>query len=120
MSLLTPTGSLTNNIYANAQQETPVVGMGATELWHTDRHAVTIVSVSKNGKRIEVQRDNAKRLDKNGLSESQTYEYTPNPDAPRLTYTLRRNGRWVAVGSGRVTGRALLIGHRDEYIDPCF
>ena len=47
---------------------------------------------------IIVQRDNAKRTDKNGMSETQQYEYTANPEARKVTVTLRKNGRWVTQG----------------------
>jgi len=123
-SLLGPTGSLTNNIAANSRQKTPEVGMGATQLMYTDRHAGTIVELIKNNQG-EVsgfiwQQDNTRRTDDNGLSESQSYEYTPNLKSPKITVTLRKNGRWVVKGEDLWSGTSFLIGHRDEYYDYSF
>jgi hypothetical protein len=113
------TGSLTNLIHARSTngQPDPVVGMGATELHWTDRSPVTIIEVSKSGKSIKVQADNAKRVDDNGMSECQDYEYSTNPDGAIHTYTLRSNGRWVRKGEPMKQGGALRIGIREMYHD---
>jgi len=118
-SLLGPTGSLTNNIYANSKQIIPVIGMGATELMHTDRHAFTIVEVI-SPKEIVVQRDNAIRTDNNGMSDSQGYRYEPNPEGEKITVTLRKNGRWVTKGGGLWNGTSWAIDRRDEHYDYSF
>lgn len=97
----------------------PEVGMGATVIMWSDRYAVTIVEVSPNGKSVKVQSDNYKRTDTNGMSENQSYEFSPNPDAPITTYTLRKNGRWVHQGSS-MNGQGLAIGFRDAYHDFSF
>lgn len=94
--------------------------MGATMLCWSDRHACTITAVSPSGKSIEVKRDIATRTDKNGMSESQDYSYKPNPNAPAQTFTLRKNGKWVAKGSTMNAGTHLLIGKRDQYYDCSF
>ena len=62
-------------------QPEPVVGMGATILLWTDRHAATITEVFVLGKYtyVKVRQDTSKRIDKNGMSEDQDYEFTPNP-----------------------------------------
>ncbi len=109
-------GSLTNRLMTDSLQKVPVVGMGATVLMHSDRKAVTIVSVSENGKSLEITRDNAKRIDNNGMCETQEYEYTQRPDGQRTTYTKRKNGSWVRKGEP-MHGQGLLIGERDEYYD---
>lgn len=71
MRLGTQTGSVTNHILSRATigQPEPTVGMGATLLGWTDRHACTIVEVSMERDRIvvTVQEDNAKRTDSNGM-----------------------------------------------------
>jgi hypothetical protein len=115
----THTGSLVNAIMANSAIQ-PEVGMGATILSWTDRHAATIVEVSKSGKSIVVQEDHAKRTDDRGMSEWQTYEHTPNTDAPRVTYTLRKNGSWVKQGDTLKGGRRVAIGVRNHYYDFSF
>jgi hypothetical protein len=114
------TGSFINNLYQDAiNTPTPEVGMGATMLSWTDRKAATIIEVSKSGKRITIQPDKSTRTDSNGMSESQSYTYEPNPKAYAIEYSLRKNGRWVRVGDS-MTGSSLLVGHREEYYDYSF
>jgi len=112
------TNSLINNIMGNSAI-VPEVGMGATELCWTDRHAYTIIAVSKSGRRITVQRDNAERTDDNGMSESQMYTFTPNPDGGTYIVTLRKNGSWILKGDS-LKGARFAIGHRSEYHDFSF
>lgn len=120
MSLLTPTKNLFSNIMANSAQPAPAVGMGATILMYTDRHAATIIEVI-NDKTIVIQQDNAKRIDNLGMTDSgQKYNYTANPDAPKMTYTLRSNGRWVCKGQGSKDGQSIMVGSREEFFDFCF
>ncbi len=119
MSLLTPTNSLVNNLMANSKSPTPAVGMGATELQWTDRSPYTIVEV-KSASRIVVQADSSKRIDGNGMSESQDYEYSPNPNGRKVVVTLRKNGRWVAEGQPAKNGTTFAIGYRDAYHDFSF
>lgn len=125
MKLGTQTGSLVNHIYSRMGSPEPVVGMGATECLWSDRHAVTIVEVTK--KYIVTQRDDTKRIDSNGMSESQEYEFTPNPEAYKQYWkkdkkgTYRQahhneNGRLVFNGHSCHLG----IGYRDEYYDFSF
>jgi hypothetical protein len=97
----------------------PEVGMGATIGYHSDRHAATIVEVI-NGKTVVVQQDTATRTDTNGYSESQKYTFGPCPTAPRKTFTLRNNGRWVEKGTAKQHTPYLVIGHRSEYYDFSF
>lgn len=97
----------------------PVVGMGATICFLTDRRAGTIVAVSASGKQITVQRDTCTRTDKNGMSECQSYDYAPNPEGTTDTFTFRKNGRWVQKGSD-MNGTCCYIGGRREYHDYSF
>lgn len=130
MKLGSDTGSLVNYMYGNSKSAEPEVGMGATILSWTDRHAATVVEVfeKRGSKYVAVTRDTAKRVDNNGMSEDQTYEYTSNPDGHKQFYKLK-NGRWIAVGPDPVTGKglregngsgSLSIGQRNEYYDHCF
>ena len=114
---MTFTGSMINHLSGNANYPTPEVGMGATILMWSDRYATTIIEVSENGKQVVVQEDHAKRTDSNGMSDSQTYEYSPNPEGPTVTYTLRKNGAWVRKGDPMKTGERLAIGRRDHHYD---
>ena len=96
----------------------PEVGMGATLILWSDRHAYTVVEV-KSPRTIIVQRDNAKRTDNLGMSESQEYSYTPNPNAPKEVFTFRKNGRWVEKGKS-IRNSPLVLGIREEYYDYYF
>ena len=114
------------------------VGLGGTEYMWSDRHAYSVCEVIKNwrGKGFDiigVQRDNSKRTDKNGMSESQSYEFTPNKDAPvsylksetvettngtrKLFQPVSWNEKTNRWNKG---GRAVTLGHREEYWDPSF
>jgi hypothetical protein len=114
------TGSLMNHLYANAKHPEPTVGMGATICGWTDRDGATVVAVGKNGKSVTVQEDTATRTDNNGMSDMQSYSHTPNPEASRQTFTLRKNGRWVREGSAMGQGTTLSLGHRSTYYDYSF
>lgn len=94
------------------------VGDGATYSIGSDRYPLTIVEIVSDRKVI-LQRDNYRRTDKNGLSESQTYEYTPNPEARRVVVTKRKNGGWYEQGQSIGSGRYSL-GVRRAYQDPSY
>lgn len=93
------------------RQSAPKVGDGATILMWTDRHAGTVVKVTPT--QIHVRRDFAKRIDCNGMSESQNYEYTENVDGPMYVFRLTKKGY-------RCLGCGLMIGSRSEYHDYSF
>lgn len=125
MKLGTQTGSLVNHIYSRCANPEPTIGMGATECLWSDRHAVTIVEVTK--KYIVTQRDEAKRTDKNGMSESQEYEFTPNPEAYKQYWKKDKKGAYRQAHhneNGRLvfSGHSchLAIGRREEFYDFSF
>ena len=134
MSFAANTGSLVNHLHARGTvgQPTPTVGMGATLLSYTDRHPATIVAVTElSSKRwkyqVELTEDRARRVDSNGMSESQEYEFTTNPDARRQVFRMERDGgRWIEMrrnDNGRWIvshNRGLRIGERDKYHDFSF
>ena len=103
------------------------VGDGVTINMWSDRHAGTVVFVSKSGREVHVQQDNAKRTDKNGMSESQSYEYERNPNGRVTKYTLRTSKDWkgethyhyVTKGCSLKDGDKLTKGRR-EYFDYSF
>ena len=111
-------GSLTNRIAECIPPPNPQVGMGATILMYSDRHAATVVAVK--GKSVFVVEDIATRTDKNGMSETQEYSYAPNPNGPTEEFTLRKNGTYVKAGGSMRTGTILRIGERDAYHDFSF
>lgn len=110
------TGSLINTLMGAPADTTPKVGMGATILMWTDRHAATVIEVI-TPKKIVVQEDTATRTDNYGMSDAQSYDYTPNPNGVKRTFTLRKNGAWVMTGMAMQGGTRLRLGVRDEYYD---
>lgn len=89
------------------------IGMGATQVLYSDSHAYTIIAISKSGKTITVQKDKAKRADKNGASDCQTYEFEPDPQGQTRTIRQTKNGwNWK--------GERFLVGIRQEYYDYTF
>lgn len=113
-------GNLMNRIDERLKSPAPEVGMGATILMYSDRDAATIVTISDTRKLIGVQRDKFVRTDENGMSEDQTYEFTPNPAAHIEYFTLRHNGQWIRQGETLRNGLAILLGRRDKYRDFSF
>lgn len=118
-------GSLENLLHGQGRYRypEPEVGMGATEILYSDRHAGTIVATKAvRGKvvRVDWTRDEAIRVDENGRSESQSYCYKLDPFAPIEVFTLRKNGAWVKAGQSMRNGRRLAIGKRDEFYDYSF
>jgi len=94
------------------------VGQGATYGIGSDRYPYTVVEVA-SPTRVVVQADNYRRTDKNGFSENQTYEFTPNPNACRIVVTRRKNGRWHRQGESTKSGAFSFQG-RHAYQDPSF
>jgi len=97
----------------------PKVGDGATQGVGSDRYPFTIVEVCSERK-IVVQPDNAVRTDNNGFSESQTYEYSPMPDAAKIVVTRRKDGCWRRKGEPLTSRQTFALGHREKYQDPSF
>jgi hypothetical protein len=129
MKLGTQTGSLINHIMANASVKDIVLGeTGATLLSWSDRHAATVIDIFTKGKfeYIVVQEDTVKRVDANGISESQTYEFTRNADGSTKTFRITDKGfesvyldndtnRWKKSSNG-----GLMIGRREHFYDYSF
>jgi hypothetical protein len=109
------TGSAMNHIYSRAADQVPVVGMGVTRLCWTDRHAYTLIEILSE-KKLRIQRDTVTRVDSNGMSDSQAYEYAPNPSGATCIITLRKNGRWCQEGQDSKS-EAFMLGMRKEYYD---
>lgn len=132
MRLGTETGSVINHVHSRAVigQPEPVVGMGATVLLWTDRHAATIVSVQKLGADVfvSVQHDRARVVAGNTMDGSAEYEFEPNRQGRLEHFRSRNGGAWQQVVFAMETQRwrksatahGLRIGARDEYRDPSF
>lgn len=106
------TGSVVGYYMPNAYGK-PEVGMGATLVMWSDRHAYTITRVSASGKTFWMKRDIAKRIDNNGMSEMQDYEFTPNPNAHEECVRMTKRG-WMS------RGQLVRVGYRSEYYDFSF
>ena len=127
MNAGTQTGSLVNHLYSRMTvgAPEPTVGMGVTMLSWTDRDAGTIVEVNDKKRYIAVTEDSKVRIDNNGISESQEYEYTAVMDGYRNYYRKDRKGQWRRCyfnNNGRLvfgTG-GLIIGRRESYYDFSF
>lgn len=133
MKLGTQTGSVINHLHSRAVigQPEPVVGMGATVLLWSDRHAATITNVQQvRGKLIvTAQNDHATVVAGSGHDGSAEYRYSRNPGGSENHFRREDDGRWQQVVINRQTGRwgkvscgghGLRIGERDEYCDPSF
>ena len=92
----------------------PRVGMGATHLCGSDRYPYTVIEVLAPD-RVVVQADFSRRIDNNGLSESQVYEYAPNEQG--RTYTVQRSGQvWRSVPAHKGDDRLpFSVGSRRAY-----
>ena len=71
-------GAIANRWYEGQQVGELEVGMGATEMMYSDRRAYTVQKIISD-KRIVVTRDKVTRIDRNGPSEDQKYEYESTP-----------------------------------------
>lgn len=96
--------------------DVPSVGTGATIRIGSDSYPATIIQVTRNGKRIVLQEDNATRTDSNGMSELQDYTYETNPNGTTHIATLRKDGRYRLVGEQIPVS----IGIRRKYYDFSF
>ena len=110
-------GNLMNRIMEDTAGK-PEVGMGATEIMWSDRHAGTISRII-SPKSIAWKQDRATGHG-DGRTEPRTYTYERDDDCPETIFTQRKNGRWVRKGESLDTGSGLLIGIRNEYYDPSF
>lgn len=113
------TGSFINNLMSNSRCAVPEIGMGVTQLCWTDRHPFTIIDII-NDKTLVVQADESIRVDNNGMSDSQKYEYKQNPEGSIYIITLRKNGYWVTKGSSMKSGQRWHVGSRSRYYDFTF
>jgi hypothetical protein len=123
MKLGIQTNSVVNYLSAHQVGPTPEVGMGATMLGWSDRHAGTVIGW--DGKILTVQRDHARRCDKLGMTDAQDYTYEADPKGSVTYFKLDRTGKWRSCSKSE-KGRWILgetglrLGVRDEYYDFTF
>ncbi len=111
---------MNNIIENNYKSSTSTVGMGATRLGYSDRHPYTVIEVNPNGKECVIQEDKATRTDSNGMSDSQSYAYEPNPNAAKETIRLYKDGHWHIYMKGAGKGDVVMLGRRQKYYDYSF
>jgi|LauGreDrversion4_2_1035121.scaffolds.fasta_scaffold74102_4 hypothetical protein len=112
-------GSLVNNIMSEVTPDVPEIGMGVTRLCWSDRNAFTVIDILSSSE-IRVQRDRAKRVDNNGMSDCQTWEFQRDPNGSIYHLTLRKNGRWKQKGVRSKSSDGWLLGTRQEHFDFSF
>lgn len=94
----------------------PEIGMGVTICYWSDRMAGTIIDISASGKTLVIQEDNCVRTDNNGMSESQNYIYSSNPNGQTHIVTKRKDGSFRIMKSKTLVS----IGHRRAFHDYSF
>jgi hypothetical protein len=108
-----------NTILAN-NNTVPVLNEAATVLSYSDRYPCTVISVTD--KEVIVQEDHARRIDSNGMSETQNYDYSRNENGRTFTYRKvksgRRKGQWRE--GGLTAGCGIIFGTREKYYDFSF
>ena len=100
-------------------QVKPEIGMGVTYHGYSDSKPYTVIAVHPQGRRCTIQEDIAVRTDNNGMSDCQTYDYTPNPEGQVIEISVRKDGRWRQVGRAAVSG-TFVVGKRRKYHDYSF
>lgn len=108
-------GSFINQISGTSPNTIPQVGMGLTVMHYTDRSAGTITRISKTGKTFWYKADRAIRIDQNGVSESQKYDYQFQPDVKEIACRRRKSGQWYDR-----FGHKVCLGYRQAYFDFSF
>lgn len=66
------------------------VGDGVTLNFYSDEKPATVIEVDPNSRWIKVQEDNSIRVDKNGMSDNQEYEYQRNENGQIYTFYKTR------------------------------
>ena len=129
MRLGTQTGSLVNHLLTHTVLSVPAVGDAATLCGWSDRSPATVIEVIEKGKSVivKVQKDNYTRIDNNGMSESQVYEYSRNPEGSVYFFKRKTSGEWREVRKNEETGRFVLargagiyFGERERFYDFTF
>ena len=127
MKLGTETGSLVNHIKSRGKHDVTklTVGMGATLLSWSDRSPATVISIE--GNIVAVQTDNYERVDTNGMSDMQEYEYSRNLEGSIHYFRINKNGDISSVYRNAETGRwnkisngGVAFGYRSRYHDFSF
>ena len=121
-------GSITNRLEENKRYcEKIKVGTGVTEYLWSDRHAYEVVDV-KDQNHVFIRRVDTTRIDNNGMSEIQDYEYKSNPKNEKKELVFKYNHwyevrRWIdKEGKKRRKSERINVsfGIMEEYYDFSF
>lgn len=111
-------GSLINRLCEGGNVK-PEVGMGVTEYYYTDREPWEIVAV-RDERHITVRELDYKRIDNNGMSDCQKYEYYSNPNNVTAELFFTKQGVW-RERIGRSLGcNKFSVGTASKYYDYSF
>lgn len=117
-----------SNIESLTLTKDALIGSGATVSLWSDRHACTVIDFDDRKQIITVQRDNAVRADKNGMSDCQSWEYSANENGQIYRFKMK-DGKWRQMyknEKGNLVLRKpsdsdrLTVGFRNEYYDFTF
>ena len=117
-----------SNIESITLTKDALIGSGATVSLWSDRHACTVIDFDDRKQIITVQRDNAVRADKNGMSDCQSWEYSANENGQIYRFKLKNNmwrqlrtneNGYLVVRPVSDSSR-LHVGFRNEYYDFTF
>lgn len=129
MKLGTQTGSLVNHMMASTDSKLEIkAGTPVTILSWSDRKPGTVFRTFMVGNTeiIEVREDDYKRIDNNGMSEQQEYEYKINVNGSKHFYRASKKGGYEGCYQSKETGRWVKgsgfasFGHREAYFDFSF
>lgn len=134
MNIGTQTSSLVNHLYSRmtVNAPAPTVGMAATALSWSDRHAATVTEVTELKSKvwayeIRVVEDKVIVVSGSTHDGSAEFETVPNPMGYADIYRMdRKTGKWSHGYINQDTGKfkkgqgGLILGKRDHYVDPSF
>lgn len=114
-------GSIDNRIMERSAGDKPVVGMGVTQCLWSDRVPWEIIEV-KDDRHLSIRQLGYRRVDDNGFSECQEYEYYQDEALPVSRLFKDKNGRWVErIGKNGVDrSSGWYIGKAERYYDFTF
>lgn len=136
MTISSITPECINEVMNTKANENPEVGMGATRFVGSDRYSMVVTEVlsPKKVKVAHVPNEfmNKFSTDENGIMRLPK-EYLDDiiergnkkmdfgtPYYAGIEYTLRKNGRWLPVGTGLWDTCSVRFGYAEDYRDPCF
>ncbi len=127
MKLGSQTGSLVNHCLTTGLQTVPVVGMGGSLCFWTDRHAVEVIAWDEKTLTVQVREMTAEVVGGSGYGDEE-YKYHQNEKGEVHTYRFKKG--WRKLRNGGKNGKMLLckkgdgpglsLGRAESYRDPCF